>query len=159
MAESITIQGETFSVSPRYKEGDTLSANEASALNQTYFENLRNNFANKVSAAKDNGTFDLELLQSEFDTYAEEYQFGVRTGGGRTADPVMSEAMEIMRELVRKSIRKQGIKLADVKAAQITEKAKAEFTKNSPAAQKVLALAKQRVAQAQDVAEVSLDAA
>lgn len=158
--DSITIAGETFTVPMPYKEGHVLSANEASALNQTHSENLRNNFASKVKLAKENKTFDLEMLQSELDEYAEEYEFGVRTGGGgRSGDPVMSEAMEIMRDKVRKAIKKSGASLKDFPAKDITARAKAEFSKNSPAAQAVLALAKERVEAARSIADVELDAA
>lgn len=157
--DSITIQGETFTVPQPYAEGHVLKANEAGALNQVFAENLRNNFASKVKAAKEANTFDLETLQSELDSYAEEYEFGVRTGGGRTGDPVMAEAMEIMRDKVRKAIKKSGGNLKDFKPADISTRAKAEFTKNSPAAQAVLKLAQERVAAMQDVADVELDAA
>lgn len=162
--DSITIAGKTFTVPQPYEAGDTLKANEASALNQTYAENLRNNFASKVKAAeeaaKTAGTeLDLETLQSELDTYADEYEFGVRTGGGRTGDPVMAEAMDIMREKVRKAIKKAGGNLKDHKPADISARAKAEFSKNSPAAVAVLKLAQERVAAASAVADVELDAA
>ena len=46
--DQITIQGQVFRVPLRYKAGDVLKENEAGALNQTYHENLRNNFASKV---------------------------------------------------------------------------------------------------------------
>lgn len=155
--DTITIAGETFSVPKPYAEGHALTTGEASALNQTFAENLRNNFANKVKVSKENSTFDLEMLQSQLDEYADEYEFGVRTGGGgRTADPVMAEAMDIMRDKVRTAIKKKGGNLKDHKAKDISARAKAEFEKNSPAAQQVLELAKQRVAAASDVADVEL---
>lgn len=160
MAEKITIQGETFEVNVEpFVEGHVCTAGEASALNQTRLENLRNNFASKVADAKEAGNFDLETLQSQFDEYADSYEFGVRTGGGRTGDPVMTEAMSIMRDKVRAALKKQGISLKDVSAKQISEKAKAYFDGNHPAAAKVLEVAKANVARAQSVAELELDAA
>lgn len=160
--DSITIQGITFQVPQPYEAGDILKANEAGALNQTYAENLRNNFANKVKEAKEkagDGEVDVDVLQSELDDYAENYEFGVRTGSGRSGDPVMTEAMDIMRDKVRKAIKKNGGSLKDYKPADISARAKAEFVKNSPAAQAVLALAKERVAAQQDIADVELDVA
>lgn len=155
--DNITIAGKTFSVPQPYTEGHTLSAGEANALNQTYAENLRNNFSKKVKDASDTGSFDQDVFQSTLDEYAEEYEFGERVGGQR-GDPVMNEAMEIMRDKVRKAIVKSGQKLKDFKPKAISERAKAEFTKNSPAAQQVMALAKQRVEAAQEVADVELAA-
>ena len=43
--DEITIAGQVFSVPVRYAAGHVLTEGEASALNQTYHENLRNNFA------------------------------------------------------------------------------------------------------------------
>ena len=161
--DSITIQGKTFTVPQPYEAGDALKANEASALNQVLAENLRNNFASKVKDAEEKAKaagveVDVETLQSELDSYAEEYEFGARTGGGRTGDPVMAEAMDIMREKVRAAIKKAGHSLKGVAAKDISAKAKAEFTKNSPAAVAVLALAKQRVEAAASVVDVELTA-
>jgi hypothetical protein len=45
---TITIQGYEFPVHPRYKAGHTLSEPEAEALNQALWDNLRNNFTNKI---------------------------------------------------------------------------------------------------------------
>ena len=70
----------------------------------------------------------------------------------------MAEAMDIMREKVRKAIKKAGGSLKDHKPADISARAKAEFSKNSPAAQAVLKLAQERVAAASAVADVELDA-
>src|SRR6266446_4903096 len=66
--EQITIAAQTFNVPLRYEEGHELSAGEASALNQTYHENIRNNLAKKAKE----GT----LTQADVDAYASEYQFG-----------------------------------------------------------------------------------
>jgi|SRR5215813_265531 len=146
--EQITIAGETFNVPVRYEEGHELTAGEASALNQTYHENLRNNFAKRVKDAKDDGKYDQGGLQAELDAYAEGYQFGVRMGGGPTRDPVMSEAMAIAKVQIRQALRKKGVSLNAVKAQALTEAAKKLIDKN-PA---ILELAKQRVEEAQAAA-------
>jgi hypothetical protein len=154
--DSITIAGNTFQVAKPYAEGHTLTPNEAAALNQVFAENIRNNFAKTVKDATEAGTFDLEVFQSKLDEYVEEYEFGVRTGGGgRSGDPVMVEAMSIARDLVRKAIVKQGHKLSDVSAANITAMAKQAL--DSGKNPQILELARQRVDAAKDIAGIELD--
>lgn len=145
MTQTITIAGKPFTVEPRYAEGHSLSANEASALNQTFFENLRNNFAGK---AKDGGT------QEEFDQYSSAYQFGVRTGGGGgSRDPIEVEAMSLARDAVRKGIVGAGKKIADFSAKAISEAAAKLLDKNPSYREK----AAERVAQMQDIAGETID--
>ena len=123
--DQITIQGQTFKVPIRYAAGHTLNEGEASALNQTLHENLRNNFAKKVSDGMDAGT-GLEVLQQQLDDYANEYQFGVRTGGGGfRGDPVMTLALNIAREMVRQAIKTKGMDLEEWPASRISTAAKA----------------------------------
>lgn len=149
--EQITISGKVFNAPLRYEEGHELSAGEASALNQTYHENLRNNFAKRVKEAVENGGFDQDALQTEFDKYAQDYQFGVRSGGGGAPrDPVMAEAINIAKGKIREALKKKQQK-AD--AAAITEAAKKLVSKN-PA---IMDLARERVAQAQAAATADLD--
>lgn len=148
---SITIAGQVFEVPQPYKAGDVLNANEASALNQTYAENVRNNFASKVkeaaeAAEKEGEELNLDLLQGKLDDYVVDYEFGVRTGGGRTSDPVMAEALGITRDLVRQALSKAGKKLADYTAAQITEMAKNQLSNtDDPNTVKIMATARARV--------------
>jgi hypothetical protein len=151
--EQITIAGKTFEAPVRYEEGHELTAGEASALNQTYHENLRNNFAKRVKDSIDNNTFDAELLQTEFSDYAEEYQFGIRVGGV-TRDPIMSEAMQIAKGQIRAALKKKGVKLASVESSAITEAAKKLVA--SPRGEPIMALAKQRVEEAQSAAAEDL---
>src|SRR6476646_11844528 len=75
--DEITIQGQVFRVPLRYAAGHTLTEGEASALNQTLHENLRNNFAKKVNEGTEAGV-PKETLQQQLDDYANDYQFGVR---------------------------------------------------------------------------------
>lgn len=115
----VTIQETSFEVPTPFTEGYTLSENEASALNQLLIENVRNNFAAKIKKAEEAKT--AIPTQAELDAYVEGYEFGERSGGGRTSDPVEREAMEIAREKVRQALQKKGHKIADVKAATITQ--------------------------------------
>lgn len=157
MAE-IMIAGHMFKVADRYEEGHELTANEANALNQMRRENIRNNLAKKVEEKK-NGKEKVEddavlaALQTEIDDYAEDYEFGVRVGGGVTRDPVMREAMRIAREKVEENIRAKGRKLKDFEASAITGAAR-KLVETRPA---ILELAKQRVAEIQAVAAAELD--
>ena len=143
--EQITIAGQAFNVPLRYEEGHELTAGEASALNQTFHENIRNNLAKKAKE----GT----LTQAEVDTYATSYAFGVRAAGtGVTRDPVQSEAMRIAKKQVADLVRKSGKKVSDYEASAITAAAQALIAKD-PA---ILDLARQRVAEQQSLAQADL---
>ena len=140
--QELTIAGQTFTVMERYEEGHELTAGEASALNQTLRENVRNNLAKKE-----------DLSQEAVDQYATEYQFGIRTPGvGRTSDPVMAEYMRLARAKIKDLLKTQG-KKAD--SDQINAAAKNLLER--PAGQQLWELAKSRVAEAQTIASDELD--
>jgi hypothetical protein len=153
--EQITIAGHSFNVPLRYEEGHELTAGEAGALNQTYHENLRNNFAKKVKDA--GGSPDLAALQAELNKYAEEYQFGVRVGGGggRTTDPVMSLAMRIAKKKITDLLRDKGKKPSDYEPSAITAAAKALLDR--PEGAQILEVAKARVEEEKKLASEGLD--
>lgn len=127
----VTIQGMAFKAPQPYAEGHTLNANEAATLNQTFVENLRNNFAVKIKDKKEaiakeksidekavtNDMLDMVALQAEFDDYAGDYEFGVRKGG-RVLDPVERELRSIGEEIIKTAIRAKGIKLNSVSSEQ-----------------------------------------
>lgn len=144
--EQITIAGSPFNVPVRYEEGHELTAGEASALNQTYHENIRNNLAKKAKE----GT----LTQADVDSYADTYQFGVRAAGtgGVSRDPVMSEAMRIAKKQLSEMLRKAGKKVGDYEVAAINTAAKALLDKTP----EIMALAKQRVEEQQALASADL---
>lgn len=135
---NITVQGLTFAASIPYVEGPTtLTAGEASALNQVRVENLRNNFASTVKAAKEEYAkannmaeedvtaehLDAAALQAQFDQYDREYQFGIRRVGGGDSGrtPVEREARKIAREKVLEALKGKGIKLNTVGAEKMEE--------------------------------------
>ena len=154
----ITIAGETFSVPQPYSAGDVLNANEASALNQTYAENIRNNLASKVKEQKEAGSFEHDVFQGQVDDYVSGYEFGVRTGGGRTGDPVQQEAMAIARDAVRRSLAKRpDVKLSDVPASKITELAKGVLARGDATSEKIMATARARVEASAGITDVQLD--
>jgi hypothetical protein len=88
------IMGLQFEVRAPYSAGHLCTAGEARALNQTRLENIRNNLAAKAKQGA--------LTQEYGDTYIASYEFGERTGGSRTHDPIEAEALEIARQLARK---------------------------------------------------------
>ena len=148
--EQITIAGKVFNAPLRYEEGHELTAGEASALNQTYHENLRNNFAKKVRDALENGSFDQDSLQSDFSAYAKEYDFGVRTGGGPRSDPVTKKAMDIARTKLHERMKQKGIK---AEASAVTEAAKKLIAKNP----EIMELARRLVEEEKAAAALDLD--
>ena len=150
--QSITVKGIGLQVPVPYKEGHPLRSNEASVLNQTYAENLRNNLAKTVakaiSDANDDPTrVDIKALQVVVDKYVPEYDFGVRRlGAGTPVDPVEREALRLAKEQVREAYKAKGFSIRDVGADVINEKA-AEAVEKYPqfkqlAAQNVKAKAK-----------------
>lgn len=139
---NITIQGLEFEAPQPYKAGPReLTEGEASALNQTLAENLRNNFAPRIKAAqaeyrKANNlaedaevavtSLDQEKLAEDFEKYASEYKFGVRTAGGpRTpSDPVGKEAHRIALAKV-----KTALKAKNIAADSVSKEKMAEYVK------------------------------
>lgn len=119
--QSIVIQGHTFTSPAPYEEGHVVSANEASVLNQTFAENLRNNFAKTVKGKKEEvekenrGLSDDEIaaLQLEFEEYAGTYTFNGKRASRAPADPIMREATKLAREALRAILRKRGIEVFD----------------------------------------------
>lgn len=139
MSHTITISGKPFEVEPRYSEGHVLTANEASALNQTFFENLRNNFAGKAKEGAD---------QAAFNEYVTAYQFGVRVGGSGSRDPIEVEAMNMARQQIKDAIKLRNGKVSDYSAETITAAA-AKRLDQDPS---IRELARQRVEQMRSVA-------
>lgn len=158
MSEQITIQGLEFTVPVRYSEGHTLTEGEASALNQVFHENLRNNFAARIKKLKEaNGeAIDVEALQSDLNAYAEAYQFGVRTAGGpRTvADPVKREAIALAKVAIKAALAKKGKSLKDAGGNEWLAKAAEEAVATRPV---FMEQAKARLDQLKDLAADALE--
>ena len=121
---NITIAGVQLSVPEPITEGHQVNENEAAALNQVLAENVRNNFANRVKKAQENGE-DTESLQQELEAYVADYEFGVRRGGGggsaTSKDPVEKEAMALARAKVKEALKSKGHKISDVANEKINE--------------------------------------
>ncbi len=131
---TITIQGLQFSVPAPFVEGHTLRQNEAEVLNQTYAENIRNNFAGKVKVAlAADEALDPNALQIQLNQYVEGYDFGVRRGFGERAvrDPIATEARKLASEAVRKALQKKGISIKEIGKEKYKELVDSIFTKNA----------------------------
>jgi hypothetical protein len=154
--DQITIQGHTFRVPIRYAAGHQLNEGEAGALNQTLHENLRNNFAKKVSEGVEAGV-GLDVLQSQLDDYANDYQFGVRTGGGGfRGDPVMTLAMNTARELVRNAIKKKNLDADEWPASRVSQAARALLEQQGENG-KIVSMARKQVEAERDAAKEAMD--
>lgn len=133
--QTITIQGLQFQAPSPYREGHVVNAAEASTLNQTLGENLRNNFAGKVRAALDvaekaaqaaGATAPIQLseevkakLASDFAAYAESYTFQGKRPGRAPADPVEKEAWKMGKELVLSHLRKHNFDIKTLADGQL----------------------------------------
>lgn len=130
---ALIIAGNGFHVTPPYAEGHTLTAAEAAVMNQTWKENLRNNFAKQVKAALGEGESLLPEstrgeLQEKLDEYAAGYSFeqkGTRVGRPRVVDPVEREARRLAQNVVNAALNARGLAkkdLADGLYDQLVEK-------------------------------------
>jgi len=159
MAESypitqMTIEGQTFDVIEPYKEGDVLSANEASQLNQVFRENIGNNIRKQVKDLLATAA-DHAAIQAAVSTYAEAYEFGIRAGGGGRRDPIRSEAITIAVGIVRDKIKSTGRKLTDYSLKQITDLARGLI--DGGKRPDIWEMAKDRVEQAKSAAKEVAD--
>lgn len=125
----LTIAGKSFTVHRPFAAGDTITEGEASSLNGSFAENMRNLFSEEVKKAGD--AVDIPAIQAKLNERAAGYIFGATGGGGfRTADPVEQAALDIARGKVRDAMRKQGFAMKDVKDSQITQLAREALEKH-----------------------------
>ena len=133
-SQSVKIQGVEFTASSPYEDGHTLNAAEAAVLNQTRAENLRNNFATQVKAAKethgetlpDNVMAD---LQAAFTAYDESYEFHGRRVSRATVDPVRKEALKIARAVVMEALRSKKYDIKTLPEGKMDELIESVLTK------------------------------
>lgn len=147
--QTIKIQGFDFEVPAPYTEGHVLTANEASSLNQTYGENIRNNSASRIKAAQEAaqktdppGEFDIDAiggikgtaatadnsktLRQVIDEYAATYVFGVRSARvSEPVDPVEREAHRIATDTINESLKAKNVKRKDLAEGQFEAAVKA----------------------------------
>lgn len=132
--KEITISEVVLKVISPFSEGQVLTAEMANVLNQTLAENLRNNFAGVVKAAKETaGGFDkvdVSDLQKQLNEYTKEYEFGARRQAGVAVNPIEKIAISLARDAVKKALTKAGKVVKDYPAEQLLELAKAAVQKN-----------------------------
>lgn len=147
-----TIDGVTvnYAASP-YAAGHVLNEAEASVLNQTFFENVRNNVVSRAKRLREAGEpVDLQAL---VDKYAAEYEFGVRAAGAsRVTDPIEVETLLLIKNAIKAKLKADG-KVA--KADKIAEAAKAILADPDKSA-KFRKKAEKNVAEARKMADESL---
>ncbi len=136
--KDITIQGVMVNLSLPYTEGHTITAAEASALNQTRAENIGNNARRKIKemleaegATPESVAKAAQKLVSEYD---KEYVFTLASvGGSARLDPLTKECRAIARNYIGAKLKEMGVTQA------------AYLEKNGPDAikEKIIELAEQ----------------
>jgi hypothetical protein len=110
-----TCQGIVFTCPQPYVPGPReLTEGEASTLNQTMVENVRNNFAGKLKANAEKPEAERKTFtQADVDAYVTEYEFGVRKAGSGEArlTPVEREARRIARDRITAVLKERNQKV------------------------------------------------
>lgn len=154
--KTLMIAGVTFEAPFKYAEGHVLSEVEAKALNQTRFENLRNNFASTVKASIEGkeGAVAQADLPAAFAEYEAAYDFASPSAGGgasRSMDPIEREARNLAVEIVKAKLKEMGRSYSAPRDASDEDKAKYRAQIDSKveeiaAREEVVAQAKKNVA-------------
>jgi hypothetical protein len=119
--QELTIQKLQFRIPMPYVAGPIeLTEGEAAALNQTYAENIRNNFATQMKTAAE-ATPPKALTQTDLDTYVASYAFGKRSGGVRSRDPIAAEERRLAKDAITSRIIAVGKKVKDYSPEQLAE--------------------------------------
>ena len=116
--DSITVAGEVVKVHVPYVKGHSVDELEASTLNQTRKENIRNNLREIFKKEKKKGA-NSAALQVLATKYSQEYNFGQSGGGGATMDPVDKESIAIATDAIKKAMRADGKSPKDVSAKDL----------------------------------------
>jgi hypothetical protein len=127
----LTIKAVAYSFLERFAPGHVLSAAEADAMNTLFGENLRNNIASLIARKEKSGE-EIGDVQELLDTYATEYEFGVRRSRGTAApaDPVAKIAMDVAIEKVKFALKAKGFSIKNTGAEKIHEFARKLIEKN-----------------------------
>lgn len=156
----LTIAGMKLSAIAPYDAGHEVTDEEASVLNQTLRENLRNNFAGKLeamkeAAAKEGKAVTPEEVQAEFDKYMAEYSFGVRKAGGGAPrlDPVEREVRKIARKQLTEALKKKGYTIKEVPEDQFESWLAELIKRDAEGSKKILTAAQTIVAAAAAVGD------
>lgn len=118
----------SVTVAQPYSEGHVMTAVEAAKLNHVLADSVRTSLTAKLKRLYEIATaagedFNAAAHASDFQSFADAYNFSVRTkGGGRpSADPIEKLAHKIAKEQVNAAIRNKGGNPSDYSAEQIAE--------------------------------------
>jgi hypothetical protein len=171
--KSFTVQGVEVDVRIPYAAGHVVTEAEASTLNQTFVENIRNNTSTRVKRAikawteaelaegeephtEENFTPSDELLK-EIQDYADSYEFGIkRMSNLEPADPVEKEARKIAREKLNAALKNKGIKYTG-KDRQVSEEKYESLLASIATGEDVVKEAQRRVKVAKNIGDAELD--
>lgn len=128
-----TISGVKVQVIAPYAEGQTITAAEASMLNQTIAENFSNNLRERIGKFVPEGSPEgteprvatAEEAQAIVEAYASKYQPGVRQGGGggaRALDPVEKEMKVIATAKLDAFLKEKGLTRKKVEFSTLLSK-------------------------------------
>lgn len=137
--KTIRIADVEFTAPFKYSAGHVLTEIEAKVLNQTRFENLRNNFASTVKASLEGkeGAVPQSELQAKFAEYEAQYEFSQPgTGGTKAAlDPVEREAVSIATDILKEKFKAAGRSWNPPKEATDEQKATYKATRDAKVAE------------------------
>lgn len=106
----VMIAGNQFTLPVPFVAGMTLTEGQAKALNQTYHENIRNNWASKVKELGESpAPGDLRDMAARITEYANEYEFPVAGTPRASVDPVEREATAIAKEFIKGKLAERGL--------------------------------------------------
>jgi hypothetical protein len=119
------IKGVPFTVPHPFVEGHVLTEGEARVLNQTFKENIRNNFNAVVvraleAAAAEGSEVDVAELQEALEAYIAEYEFGQTAARASSkTSPLDREIERLARQVVVNAIKAKGLKVKDIDADKV----------------------------------------
>lgn len=151
----LSIFGVKFEIAAPFAEGHVCNAAEAGTLNQTRAENISNLARKKVAEAKGEGDWTDESIAKAAEIVAKidnEYAFGIRQASGpraATRTPLEREIEAIAKAVLNDKLTKQGKKAKD-----FTKEALAEAVATIAQNEKVIALAKKRLADRAKLSEL-----
>lgn len=161
----ITIQNLQFEASAPYAAGHAINENEATALNQTRVENLRNNFAGTIKAKLEEiskedpartelSAEEIDELKEKFAEYDAEYTFqGKRIGTRAPVDPVAREANKMAKETITAALKAKNIDPKNLVEGRLESLIKEYLDKNPQVTEE----AKARVAAVKTLAADALE--
>lgn len=105
-----TIQGLKFTIPEPFKAGHVCTEGEASSLNQTLRENVRNNVAAQIKAEEEKAEGERKTFtQEDVDAYVADYEFGIRAARGEARlSPEEREARNIARNIINAKLKESN---------------------------------------------------